>query len=76
MKTATVGEIQKNFSKVINAIGTGEEITVTRRGKAVARITAIGPQKCTDWPDFTKEAVKTGGEPLSQVILNDRQERG
>ena len=75
MKTATVGEIQKNFSKVIKSIGAGEEITVTKRGKAVARITAIGPTKKVDWPDFTKDAIKTKGKPLSQMISNDRKER-
>ncbi|MBU2646162.1 type II toxin-antitoxin system Phd/YefM family antitoxin [bacterium] len=75
MKTATVGEIQKNFSKVINSIGAGEEITVTRRGKAIARITAIGPTKKVDWPEFTKDAIETTGEPLSQLIANGRKER-
>jgi len=43
MKTATVGEIQKNFSRILNQIKAGEEIAVTRRGKPVAKISAIGP---------------------------------
>jgi antitoxin (DNA-binding transcriptional repressor) of toxin-antitoxin stability system len=41
MKTATVGEIQKNFSRILKQIKAGEEIAVTRRGKPVAKITAI-----------------------------------
>jgi len=33
MKTASVGEIQKNFSRILKEIKAGEEIAVTRRGK-------------------------------------------
>jgi prevent-host-death family protein len=52
MKTATVGEIQKNFGRILKQIKAGEEIAVTRRGKPVAKITAIGPKEEIDWPDF------------------------
>ena len=52
MKAATVGEIQKNFSRILKEIKAGEEITVTRRGKPVAKITGLGPKKEIDWPDF------------------------
>ena len=45
MKTATVGEIQKNFSRILKEINTGEEIAVTKRGKPVAKLTALGPKK-------------------------------
>ena len=45
MKTATVGEIQKNFSRILKEIKTGEEIAVTKRGIPVAKITALGPKK-------------------------------
>ncbi|MBW2353105.1 MAG: type II toxin-antitoxin system prevent-host-death family antitoxin [Deltaproteobacteria bacterium] len=44
MKTATVGEIQKNFARVLKNIWAGQEITVTRRGKPVAKIAASGPR--------------------------------
>ncbi len=47
MKTATVGEIQKNFARVLREIKAGEEIIVTNRGEPVARITAIGPKKAS-----------------------------
>ncbi|MBW2048456.1 MAG: type II toxin-antitoxin system prevent-host-death family antitoxin [Deltaproteobacteria bacterium] len=44
MKTATIGEIQKNFARVLKNIWAGQEITVTRRGKPVAKIAASGPR--------------------------------
>ncbi|MDD5723403.1 MAG: type II toxin-antitoxin system prevent-host-death family antitoxin [Syntrophales bacterium] len=75
MKTATVGEIQKNFSGVLRNIKAGEEITVTRRGNPVAKITALGPRSTIEWPDFSNEAVELKGKSLSDIVVEERQER-
>ena len=52
MKTVTVGEIQKNFARILKEIKAGEEIAVTKRGVPVAKITSLGPKKEIDWSDF------------------------
>jgi len=44
MKTATVGEIQKNFARVLSSINDGKEIIITKRGKPVARIEPLAPK--------------------------------
>ena len=75
MRTATVGEIQKNFAKILREIKAGEEITVTRRGRPVARITSLGPKKKIAWPDFYEEAVELRGKPASRIVIEDREER-
>ncbi len=75
MKSATVGEIQKNFARVLRDIKAGEEITVTRRGKPVAKITALGPKSEIDWPDFYHEAIRLKGTPISQILLEGREDR-
>ncbi len=75
MKTASVGEIQKNFAEVLKDINSGEVITVTKRGKAVAKITALGQKMGMDWPDFEKESIQLAGKPLSDAIIQDREER-
>jgi len=75
MKTATVGEIQKNFAKVLNRINSGEEITVTKRGKPIATITAIGQKTGINWPDFRSESIELKGQPISEMIIKDREER-
>ncbi len=75
MHTATVGDVQKNFSKVLKSLHAGEEIIITRRGKAVAKLTAPGPKKEIDWPDFYDEAIETGGKSASEIVLHDREER-
>ena len=75
MKTASVGEIQKNFAQVLRDIKAGEEITVTKRGKPVAKITALGPKKEIDWPDFYSDGIKLEGIPVSSIVLEARKDR-
>jgi prevent-host-death family protein len=75
MKMATVGEIQKNFAQVLREIKAGEEIIVTRRGKPVAKIIAMGPKRSIVWPDFFDEAIEIRGKPVSEIIIEDREDR-
>ena len=75
MKTATVGEIQKNFSRILKEIKAGEEIVVTKRGQPVAKITALGPKKDIDWPDFYDEALEITGKPASEIVIEGREDR-
>lgn len=75
MKTATVGEIQKNFSQVLKNIQSGEEVMITKRGKVIAKITSIGPKETIDWPDFVAESLTLKGKPASEIIMESRDER-
>ena len=75
MKTATVGEVQKNFGKVLRDISAGEEITITKRGKPIAKLTALGPRNDIDWPDFYDEATELKGKPVSEIVIEDREDR-
>ena len=38
MKTATVREVQYKLSRVLARVKRGEEITITKRGEAIARL--------------------------------------
>jgi antitoxin (DNA-binding transcriptional repressor) of toxin-antitoxin stability system len=60
---------------ILKEIKAGEEIIVTKRGEPVAKITALGPQKNIDWPDFFKDAIKIKGKPLSEIIVEEREDR-
>ncbi len=75
MRTATVGDIQKNFAKVLKEIYRGEEITITKRGKPVAKLTALGPKSEIEWPDFYDEALELKGKPLSKIVIEGREDR-
>jgi antitoxin (DNA-binding transcriptional repressor) of toxin-antitoxin stability system len=54
MKTATVREVRQNFGQLLSWINAGEEIIITLRRKAVARIVPTLPEKSKKphWPDF------------------------
>jgi prevent-host-death family protein len=75
METTTVGEIQKNFAEVLRKIKSGEEIIVTKRGKPVAKITALGAKRDIDWPDFFEECIEIEGKPLSEIVTEGREDR-
>ncbi len=75
MQTATVGKIQKNFAKVLREINAGEEIIITKRGKPVARLTALGPGRHINWPDFFKEAIPAQGKTISELVVEEREDR-
>jgi len=52
MKTIAVFEAKNRFSELLAAVAHGEEITITRHGKPVARLVALSanaqplPQQC------------------------------
>ena len=75
MKTATVGEVQKNFAKVLNSIKNGEEITITKRGKPVAKVVSLSPKDEIDWPDFNAEAIELKGKQVGDILVEGRDDR-
>jgi prevent-host-death family protein len=81
MKTASIREVQHGFAKILERVGDGEEIVVTRRGKPVARIVPPGSTESLAWPDSAarlKRLVAEGagsGTPPSKIIVDLRRER-
>jgi len=75
MKTASVGEIQKNFARVLSSINNGQEIIITKRGKPVARIVSLAPKSEIEWPDFYNEAIDLKGKPISEIVIEGREDR-
>jgi prevent-host-death family protein len=75
MKLATVGEIQKNFARVLRRLKGGEDITVTKRGVPVALILPVGPRKDIEWPDFYEESQDYRKKPVSDIVIDGRKDR-
>lgn len=79
MKRVTVGEVQHNFGRILRDIDAGEEIQIVRRKQVVARIVPDRDTPEPQYPPFVsraKEIFGEGkGEPLSEVIHQDRGER-
>ena len=75
MKTASVGEIQKNFARVLSGINNGQEIIITKRGEPVARIVSLPPKSKIEWPDFYNEAIDLKGKPITEIVIEGRKDR-
>jgi prevent-host-death family protein len=84
MKTATVREVQYKLSRVLARVKRGEEITITKRGEAIARLiplAVVEEQGTGEWPGFAgrmKRLFPEGpppGKATSEVIMELREER-
>jgi antitoxin (DNA-binding transcriptional repressor) of toxin-antitoxin stability system len=53
MKTATVRDLRNRYTSLLSWIGAGEEIIITQRGKAIARLIPEHnePTGKVDWSD-------------------------
>ena len=78
MKRATVRDLRNRYSSLLSWIGAGEEIVITQRGKAIARLVPEQPQSGipVDWSqspaikrDRSRSRVLTAKE--SQEILHE-----
>ena len=82
MKTATVREVQHGLASVLSRVQKGQEITVTKHGKVIARIVpATRAKGRLRWPNsairmkqLMSGATLTGAVP-SEIIRELRGER-
>jgi prevent-host-death family protein len=82
MKTVTVREAQRSFSRLIDDVLHGEEVVVTHRGRPVARlVAATAAPESVEWPDFEARLEHLfpdgppAGKPASELIAEMREER-
>ncbi|MBK1832078.1 type II toxin-antitoxin system prevent-host-death family antitoxin [Verrucomicrobiaceae bacterium R5-34] len=81
MKTVTTREAQHHLSKVLEMVSHGEEVVITRRGKQVARITAIEEDQPHDrevdwesWVRTQREHLATMPDVGESPVLRERDE--
>ena len=83
-KTSTISirELQQNLKQVMDRVERGQVVEVTRRRRAVARLSPLveksGP--ASSWPDLDARARTVFGERLiapsgSDVVIEDRGDR-
>lgn len=69
MRTTTVRELRNNYAKVLKWVSKGEEVEVTRRGKAVAKVIPVASVIAAR-VDWTQSAALTSlqwGATLSET---------
>lgn len=67
MKTATVRDHRDRYTSLLSWIGAGEEIIITQRGKAIARLIPE-PQHATQEVDWSQSPAVKRDRSLSRVL--------
>lgn len=80
MKTVTVEEAEQDFPAVLRLVQAGEEVEVTQRKKAVARIVPVASKRRKyDWASTFKKVDEiyggkpAPGKPGSQIVIEGRR---
>ncbi len=76
MGTVSIREARKHLSELVDAALRGESVTITRRGKKVARLGPVGPKGGRRLPDLTefRASIQVKGKPLSETVVALRDE--
>jgi len=74
MDTVSMKEARERLSELVRAAERGEVVTITRRGKEVARIVPVAQKPLKPLPDLSefRESIKAKGKPLSQTVIDMR----
>jgi prevent-host-death family protein len=75
MHTATFTELRRNARKYLDFVELGESISITRRGRVIARII---PETGETKPSWKKPALRLTikGVELTKIILDERESSG
>jgi len=75
MKQVSVAHAKANLSALLDEAAAGEEITITRHGKPIARLGGIGPTAKEPWAPLTELRRRLPPWPMPSVdILRDQRE--
>ncbi len=78
MKTATARTLRNDYAKLLRRVETGEEISISRHGKIVAKLVPASPKKTrVDWAASETFKILKRGKPLtaeaSLKLIHDAQ---
>lgn len=75
MRMAGVREARQDLTSLLEDVGKGREVTITDRGRPVARLVPISARQ--PFPDLGKVRASTRGRQvrLADAVLEDREER-
>jgi prevent-host-death family protein len=76
VRTAGVREARQDLSSLLDDVRKGREVTITDRGRPVARLVPVGPRQ--PFPDLSaiRKKMRPIDRPLSLAILEEREDRG
>lgn len=76
MLSVNLKEARRRIGDLVRAAEDGEPVTITRRGKSVARIVPAGDRRPAGLPDMSRfrASIAVRGKPLSRVVIDGRRE--
>ncbi len=76
MDTVNMSEARRRLSDLVRAAERGESVTITRRGKQVARLVPVEQEPLRPLPDLSefRASITVKGKPLSQTVIEMRAE--
>ena len=76
MDTVSLSDARRRLSDLVRAAEHGESVTITRRGKEVARIVPAQRAPAAGLPDLSdfRASIEAEGKSLSQTVIDMRAE--
>ena len=77
MAEYSIADARNNFPKLINRMLAGEDVTITRRGKAVGRLVPSAPRAMSidlEWLDRVRVKTSDPNLDFTQIIRQMRDE--
>lgn len=64
--TTTVRDLRNNYAQLLRRVAAGQEVTITRRGRVVARLVPAGDEALmVDWTQSAAQRRPRTGRPMS-----------
>ena len=75
MKTATIRQVRHDFSTVLNWVGEGEQVEISKHGKIVALLSpppTVKPPRARQRPNLAARLkLRDGGRVIAARAMND-----
>jgi prevent-host-death family protein len=69
MRTIAAGEFKQRCLRLLDEVGaSGEPIVITKRGRAVAQLTPVGPERHEDWRGAMRDRGEIRGDLVAPAI--------
>ncbi len=69
MKTVPAGEFKQTCLRLLDEVGvSGEPILITKRGKPVARLMPVRPDRPEDWSGALRERGRIAGDLVAPAL--------
>lgn len=72
MRTMPAGEFKQTCLRLLDEVGvSGEAIVITKRGRPVAQLTAVKPERAEDWLGAMRERGEIRGDLIAPASEPD-----